>query len=181
LSGFQLKLTGPGLTLDKEITEDLANHITMLVVTGGKAETAFKGAGAGGGNGPGGAGGSGNPTDTGVKGKSAREYLLSVPQAKKHPQQMTVIGHYLTETTGNDGFTLEDLKSGFDKAKEPVPKNPNRDLAAAIKRGWIASKSDDDKSLYVTSSGLSAIQTGFPKGKRQRKNKKKKASAAKAK
>jgi len=178
LSTFQVKLTGPGLTLDREITEELANRISMLVLSGGKSDgAANKETGAGGKPG----GGAQNPADTSVKGKSAREYLLSVPSAKKHPQQMTVIGHYLLETTGKDNFSLDDLKAGFDKAKEPVPKNPSRDLAAAIKKGWIASKANDDKSLYVTSSGLSTIQTGFPKGKRQRKSKKKQAAPTKAK
>jgi hypothetical protein len=176
LTAFQLKLTGPGLTLDREIPEDLANRITMLVFSGGKSDGATNKETGGGGQSGAGALNAGN---TAVKGQSAREYLMSVPSAKEHPQQMTVIGHYLTETTGKDSFSLDDLRAGFDKAKEPVPKNPTRDLAAAIKKGWIASQANDDKSLYVTSSGLQAIQTGFPKGKRQRM--KKKAAAAKSK
>jgi hypothetical protein len=37
-TGYHLKLTGPGLSLDKEVPEELANRITLLVLSGGKSD-----------------------------------------------------------------------------------------------------------------------------------------------
>jgi len=166
-TGYQVKLTGPGLSVDKELSEELAHRIAMLVLSGGKTETPelkskdFA-----------------IPPNASVKGKSIREYLLET-KATKIPQQMTAIGHYLLETQpGKKSFTLADLEKGFGDAKESVPGNPHRDVAQAIKNGWIASRPDEKDSYYVTGTGITAIDSKFPKVKHKRRKKK---SAAKAK
>lgn len=167
--GYQIKLTGPGLALDKELSEELANRITVLVLSGGKSDQQPTG-------GKGGSG-SGAASATTIGGKSIREYLFA-STATKIPQQMTVIGHYLLEAQqGKENFTLAELKKGFGDAKESVPANPTRDIASAIRRGWIAQREKD--SYYVTGTGMQAIEGGFPKGTRRRRRKK--ASPAKTK
>jgi hypothetical protein len=173
-TGYQIKLTGPGLSVDKEVSEELANRITLLVLSGGKSDQQSAGGKAGAGAGSGGSGGTAK-----VAGKSVREYLIA-SKATKISQKVTVIGHYLLEAeSGKETFTMAELKKGFRDAKEPVPKNPNRDINKTIKLGWIASR---DKDLYyVTSTGIQAIEGGFPKGTRRRRRKNKKTSSAKTK
>lgn len=165
--GYQVKLTGPGLSVDKELSEQLAHRIAMLVLSGGRTETPESKSGD-----------SATLPDASVKGKSIREYLLET-KATKIPQQMTTIGHYMLETQpGKKSFTLADLEKGFGDAKESVPGNPHRDLAKAIKNGWIASRPDEKDSYYVTGTGITAIDNKFPKVKQKRRKKK---SAAKTK
>lgn len=171
-TGYQIKLTGPGLSLDKEIPEDLANRITLIVLSGGKSDQQAHG-------GKGGAGTGSAGSAAAVGGKSVREYLLA-SKATKIPQQMTVIGHYLLETQqGKETFSMAELKKGFGDAKESVPANPNRDIGRAIRSGWIAPREKDQ--YYVTGTGMTAIEGGFPKETRKRRKKNKKAGAAKTK
>ena len=81
---YQLKLTGPGLSLEKEVSEEIANQITLLVLAGGKPEQQFP-AGKGSGTDP-----TVSRTKSVVGNQSVREYLLA-SDAKRIPQQMTVI------------------------------------------------------------------------------------------
>lgn len=171
-TGYQLKLTGPGLSLEKEVSEEIANRITLLVLSGGKPEQQFP-AGKGSGTDP-----TASRTRSAVGNKSVREYLQA-SNAKKIPQHMTVIGHYLLETQQKDTFSMEELLKGFSDAKESPPKNPNRDINTAIKRGWIALRQKD--SYYVTSTGMKAIEDGFPKESRKRRKKKVKSVSTKTK
>jgi len=168
-AAYQLKLTGPGLSLDKEVSEELANRITLLVLSGGKSDQ--QPSGGTGGAGAGATGGAG----VGVAGKSVSEYLIA-SKATKIPQQMTVIGHYLLETEpGKQNFTMAELSKGFGDAKESPPANKHRDIGSAIKRGWIAPRGKD--AYYVTSTGITAIGNGFPKVPRKRRLKKKKTTS----
>jgi hypothetical protein len=162
-AGYQLKLTGAGLSLEKEVSEEIANRITLLVLSGGKTEQQP----------PPGKGPGNSPTDSRTKSPvgnmSVREYLQA-SNATKIPQQMTVIGHYLLETQQKDTFSMEELIKGFSDAKESSPKNPNRDINTAIKRSWIALRQKD--SYYVTSTGMRTIEGGFPKDPRRRRRNK---------
>ena len=48
-TGYQFKLTGPGLSLEKEVSEEIANRITLIVLSDGKPDQQFptaKGQGA---------------------------------------------------------------------------------------------------------------------------------------
>lgn len=171
-TGYQIKLTGPGLSLDKEIPEDLANRITLIVLSGGKSDQ--QPASSEGGAGAGTAG-----SAAAIGGRSVREYLLA-SKATQIPQQMTVIGHYLLDTQqGKETFSMAELKKGFGDAKESVPTNPNRDIGRAIRSGWIAPREKD--RYYVTGTGMTAIESGFPKKTRKRRRKNRKTSAAKTK
>jgi hypothetical protein len=160
-TGYQVKLTGPGLSVDKELPEELAHRIAMLVLSGGKLETPDL-----------------KPKElvqkpnTSIHNQSIREYLQET-KATKIPQQMTVIGNYLLETqSGKKSFTIADIEKGFGDAKESVPGNPHRDIGKAIKTGWIASRPDEKDSYYVTGTGLTAITNKFPKSKQKRRKKK---------
>src|SRR5262249_17996407 len=127
---YQIKLTGHGLSLEREIPEDLASRITMIVLSGGKSDQPP--ADSRGGAGRGGAGFGGSGSGTAVGGKSIRE-VLNASKATQITQQMTVLGHYLLETeSGKETFSMAELKKGFENAKEPFGKNPTRDINKAI-------------------------------------------------
>jgi len=169
-TGYQIKLTGRGFSLDREISEDLANRIAMIVLSGGQSEQPPAG-------GRGGAGSGGAGSTTAVGGKSIREYL-NATAATQITQQMAAIGHYVIEgESGKKIFSMAELKKGFENAKQPFPKNPNRDINKAIKLGWIALKDKD--SYYVTATGIQAIEDKFPKEKRRRRRRNNESSAAK--
>jgi hypothetical protein len=169
-----ITLSGAGLSLDKEISEDLANRITMLVLSGGKSETPDAG------KGPEAKASLGVTGSSSAKNKSIREYLLET-KATKIPQQITAIGHHLLEAeSGKANFSMAELIKGFGDAKETAPSNPHRDVGRAIKSGWIAPRTGEKDAYYVTGTGLTAIENRFPKTKRKRRRKKK-ASTSKAK
>jgi hypothetical protein len=170
---YSLKLAGGGLSIDREITEELASQIAMFVISGGKAElsqadggqpglsTSTQGSGA-------------IPTD-----KSPQEYLQQ-SGAKKIPQKMTALGHYVLGTQkGKKSFSQDELKGALEDAKEKVPANFNRDLSAAIKRGWVARVTGEKDAYYVTGTGIAAINQQFPHSKKKRKKKKKAAAKSK--
>lgn len=170
LEKYHVKLDGPGLSLEKEVSEELANRITLLVLSDGKSELRS----------PSGNGGSADPggseTKIALGNKSVGEYLLA-SSAKKIPQQMTVIGHYILAKLNKQHFSLEELRKGFSDAKESPPRNPHRDINIAIKRGWIAL--GDKDSYYVTGTGMKAIEERFPRAARKRKKRKAKPTSTK--
>jgi hypothetical protein len=169
-SEYKLKLTGPGLTLDKDVSEELANRITLLVLGDGKSELQSL-PNRGGGTDP------AIPAAKIAVGKtSVGEYLLA-SGAHKIPQKMTVIGQYILETLKKDNFSMAELLKGFSDARESAPKNQHRDIDSAIKSRWIASGKKD--SYYVTSTGMKAIAEHFPKKARRDKGKKRKPASAK--
>jgi hypothetical protein len=174
-SGYHIKLTGHGFSLDREIPEDLASRITMIVLSGGKSDQPP--ADSRGGRGGAASGGSGS--GAAIDGRSIRE-VLNASKATKITQKMTVIGHYLLETeSGKQTFSLAELKKGFENAKEPFGKNPSRDINKAIKLGWIAEKDKD--SYYITGTGIQAVENTFPKATRKRRRKNNQSSSAETK
>jgi hypothetical protein len=166
---YQLKLTGPGLSLDKAVPEELANQIVRFVLSGGAEALVLDGSKSASDSGAGSKSGIGNASSIG-------EYL-SRSKARKNPQKMTAIGQYL-HLQKKETFSIDDLLKGFSDAKESRPKNPHRDISSAIRSNWIALREKD--AYYVTSSGTTAIQNGFPKEpRRSRKKSRRKAATAK--
>ena len=91
---------------------------------------------------------------------SLREFLLNVG-AKRYPDKIVAIGHYLEEYEAKPGFSREDIKSRFRTAGEPPPGNFPRDFSVALAHGWIAEDAGNPGQLYVTTSGREAIEQGF--------------------
>lgn len=91
---------------------------------------------------------------------SLREFLLNVG-AKRYPDKIVAIGHYLEEYEGKAGFSRDDIKSRFRTAGEPPPGNFPRDFSVTLSHGWIAEDAGNPGQLYVTTSGRDALQQGF--------------------
>ncbi len=153
---FRLKLTGEGMNLDRTVASEIAQHIVALVLRGTvpagselaaglRAAHAYGGAAAG--------------TDKTTL--SVREFLEQ-HQAKRIPEQIATIGLYLKMHNNAAVFTKKDLVKGFEDAQEPVPKNLPRDVAWTVKIGWVAPKSGQKNSYYLTGTGEAAVKAKFP-------------------
>src|SRR5215467_5289172 len=108
-----IKLTGTGLSLDRKISQDLANRIVMLVLSGGQQDAGDNGA----------LGGDGAPalnapaTAARVHAAPGRTTSLSEylnqHTAQKTPQRITAIGQYYQANTKKSYFTKAELETGF--------------------------------------------------------------------
>lgn len=93
---------------------------------------------------------------------SARE-ALDLSGAKTNPEKIVALGQYVLQD-GGETFKVEDVKAQFRRARETAPGNFSRDLAVAVKEGWIAQDNGDE--YYVTNK-IQDIFGGdfkFPKG-----------------
>ena len=93
---------------------------------------------------------------------SARE-ALDLSGAKTNPEKIVALAQYVLQD-GGETFKVEDVKAQFRRAREPAPGNFSRDLAAAVKEGWIAQ--GEGEEYYVTNKiqGIFAGDFKFPKG-----------------
>ncbi len=92
---------------------------------------------------------------------SARE-ALDLSGAKTNPEKIVALGQYVLQD-GGETFKVEDVKAQFRRARETAPSNFSRDLALAVKEGWIAQGDSDD--YYVTNKikGIFDGDCKFPK------------------
>jgi hypothetical protein len=93
---------------------------------------------------------------------SARE-ALDLSGAKTNPEKIVALGQYVLQD-GGETFKVEDVKAQFRRARESAPGNFSRDLAVAVREGWIAEGDGDE--YYVTNK-IQGIFNGdfkFPKG-----------------
>jgi hypothetical protein len=170
-----IKLTGTGLTLDRKISQDLANRIVMLVLSDGKQDVVERGGGDGGGPLP-----SPDQATAATKAQAAPGRTTSLSEylnqhsVQKTPQRIAAIGQYYQVNTKKSYFTRAELETGFEDARVKVPKNINRDLGLTINKGWIAPKQGQAKAYYVTGTGETAIANNFAGDRKGGRRKKKK-------
>jgi hypothetical protein len=93
---------------------------------------------------------------------SARE-ALDLSGAKTNPEKIVALGQYVLQD-GGETFKVEDVKAQFRRARETAPANFSRDLAVAVKEGWIAQ--GEGEEYYVTNKiqGIFDGDFKFPKG-----------------
>lgn len=100
--------------------------------------------------------------------------------AKTNPEKIVAFALYIGQEGAKDTFTLDDIKPLFRRTRETVPGNITRDLAAAIRAGWVAD-SDAKDEYYVTSKAAQVLETGFESLRESRgSGTKGRASAAKS-
>jgi hypothetical protein len=88
---------------------------------------------------------------------------LDLSGAKTNPEKIVALGQYVLQD-GGETFKVEDVKAQFRRAKESAPGNFSRDLAVAVKEGWIA---EGDGNEYYVTNKIQGIFDGdfkFPKG-----------------
>jgi len=173
---FTLKMSGNGLSIDKEISEQLAHEIAVFVLSEGKFEPNTFRRQHGQRAAPPGQHGAKRPHGT-----SPQEFLQQTG-AKNGEQKITALGSYLlASASGKRSFSQDELREAFESAKEKVPGNLSRDINKSIRSGWIARVTGEKDAYYVTSSGSAAMNGQFPKASKKRKKAKKKSSTVKTK
>jgi hypothetical protein len=105
-------------------------------------------------------------TDTAKKtGKAvgSARVALDLSGAKTNSEKIVALGQYVLQD-GGETFKVEDVKAQFRRARETAPGNFSRDLAVAVKEGWIAQ--GDGNEYYVTNKiqGMFDGDFKFPKG-----------------
>ena len=152
---YKLKLTGPGVSLDQEVPADIAQQIIVAVFGSAPAVPTT-----------GGASSTGAPASRhGATVKHETESLaefLRESGAKRMPDKITAIAHYLKTRQNKRSFTRGDLEAAFEEAAESLPRNLLRDIKWVVGVGWIAPKKDETGAYYVTGSGSSAVTNKFP-------------------
>ncbi len=151
---YHIKLTGPEMTLDCDISHDIASRIMMVVLTKGAAglpdlkEKKNK-----------------SESDLGQDDDnlehSLREFLTT-HEPKRIPEQIATIAYFLKTKRKKQSFTKDDLTKCFEEAEEGVPKNLVRDIKWTVKIGWIAPKTDQADAYYLTKTGQDAVSQKFP-------------------
>jgi hypothetical protein len=95
-----------------------------------------------------------------TKDLSVREFLNSV-KTSNDVQKTLLIMFFLEKYEGLTRINIDDLRSGFRNAKEPVPKNISDKIYLGIKKGHIMETSEkkDKKSCFmVTNTGEKYIE-----------------------
>ncbi|MEJ7764675.1 MAG: hypothetical protein WKF86_04195 [Acidimicrobiales bacterium] len=92
---------------------------------------------------------------------SARE-ALDLSGAKTNPEKIVALGQYVLQD-GGETFKVEDVKAQFRRARETAPSNFSRDLAVAVKEGWIAQGDGDEYSATNKVQGIFDGGFKFPK------------------
>lgn len=151
---YQLTLEGGGLKVEREVDEAAALQIVAIVMGGGAPIQRPR---LGGGAAP-------APSTTAAapaaRELSLREYLNEV-EAKRNLDKIVAIGAFLESERGYKTFTSTQIKTEFRSAREAVPGNLPRDMAAAVGAGWLAESHDAPNEFYVTDSGHKAIEAKF--------------------
>jgi len=173
---YKIKLTGPGLNIDREIAEVIAQQVVMLTLGADRPTTPQRSQ-------PG-ASTQRPATRSGGQELSIAEFLTD-SQAKRGPDKLTAIAVYLRDHRSKAAFSIPDLKKGFEDAAESVPGNLPRDINWAKRVGWIAPKAGQRGMYYVTGTGAQAVTRKFPpdvlkKTKLGRRRKRQKAAAARS-
>lgn len=145
---FTLSLTGPGMKLDQTVPEAVARRIFLLVFGVDVASAAGSVEPAGGGQ-------------TDPRQHSLREFI-DEHQAQRNPEKIAAIAAYFEDFRGVRDVTKDVLMKGFAEAKEASPRNIHRDIAWAIKIGWLAPKDGSDGVYFLTATGNKAVKARFP-------------------
>jgi hypothetical protein len=163
---YALKLSGEGLNLERNIDPEVAHTIIRLVFGGGTSAPLIAPTPA-----PVQSIGAlptvAAPAAAGSPPLSVREFL-EAHNAKRIPEQIATIALFLKQHQNAPAFTSKDLVKGFENAQEPAPKNLPRDIAWTTKIGWIAPKSGEKKTFYLTGTGESAVKAKFPEDVKKR-------------
>jgi hypothetical protein len=176
---YKLTLAGDGLSVERDVTEDVALQILATVMGGGvpagaPQRRAGRSAPA--------VGGAAVATTPGRL--SLREHLDDV-DAKRNVDKILAIAAYLRDQRGFETFDSAAIKKEFRNAGEAVPGNFPRDFRWAVTAGWVAAADDVPGEYYVTTTGDNALANKFsadikkatPSGKSARRRRPRKNEA----
>lgn len=90
---------------------------------------------------------------------SPRE-ALEFSGAKTNAEKIVTFALYIAQEGDKETFTLDDIRPLFRRARESAPGNFARDLAAAIKSGWVIESSVKNE-YYIAAKAEAVLKTGF--------------------
>lgn len=102
-------------------------------------------------------------TDVRKKKLSLREFMNS-KAITSEVQKTLAIGYYLETHEALSSFNIQDIKKGFNLAKEPAPRNINDTINKNIQKGFLMEtdeKKEGTKAWMLTNSGIEFIDGGF--------------------
>jgi len=94
---------------------------------------------------------------------SLKEFLLS-KSPNDDVKKTLAISYYLEKLEGFSSFNINDLESGFERAKEKKPTNMNDKVNMNIRNGYMeeaTEKKESRKAWYLTNTGEMFVQGGF--------------------
>lgn len=141
-------LEGPGVSVDRVVSESVAKQVALLVIG---AQVAPEQPAAG----------RQLALSDLERRASLREWVAEF-NPKRNPEKIAVIADYLARHGGKASVGRRDIAAGFEEMREPAPANLSRDIAWAIKIGWLAPTPNDPELFYVTRTGSSAVAQKFP-------------------
>jgi hypothetical protein len=166
---YKVVVTGPGMEVERQISESVALSILSVVMGGGRG-AASRGTGAD------------EPSERierGSRGLGMSEgEFLEESGAKKNFQKVTALGYFIEEELQQESFTRNDVREAFDRAREPMPGNFARDFGVAVEATFIAEVRGSNDQFHLTSTGRKAVAAKFSKevAPRTRRRRKPKAS-----
>lgn len=148
---YKLRLEGEGITLNRELTEEVA--LAVINVALGGAPTAAPSPRTGG------AGGAAATPARASSGETPGEFIESL-SATTNGEKIVAFGAFLHDDRGQADFTREDIKAMFRAAHESPPANFPRDFRAALASNEIAEEGSTER-YFVTKTGRKALENKF--------------------
>lgn len=164
---YKISINGPGLSFEREISEQVAQEVLLWILTGKFAnppihsshpegEMSIKSQSAVRASAP----KLGNRLST--RGLSIGEYM-DKHEPRRIPDKIATFALFLKEEREVHDFVKDDLVAIFREAAEPIPKNLGRDMKWTQTSGWIALTPGEKSQFYLTDKGEKAVQGSFPK------------------
>jgi len=151
---YRVRIEGPGVNFDLKVPSELGKKVVVSVLTGQVAQvppaveqTKLEE--------------DSQVVDQSTK-TSIREFMDKY-HPKRSPDKITTFGYYLNTHDSKTTFKRADIVACFERAAEPIPKNLSRDINWTVKAGWIAPKTGEKGSYYVTHTGTTVVTKGFPR------------------
>lgn len=97
---------------------------------------------------------------------SIKEFLIS-KRPSDDVKRSLVIGYFFEKFEGFESFNADDLRGGFEKAREKKPLNINDKINLNKGKGYLdeaSDKRDGKKAWYLTSSGENFVERDLPEG-----------------
>jgi hypothetical protein len=91
--------------------------------------------------------------------KISPRQMLTDSEAKSNSEKIAVFAYYLKTQQGKETAAIQEMRTLFAKAGEPVPKNFSRDLKEAVRANFIFEVSDGEYEL--TEFGIESIEKKF--------------------
>ncbi len=145
-----ITIDGEGLSLKKETTLQKAGQIIAFL---GLEEGSLGAAPPGGTS-------HNNPASLIPSSTSSTSDMISEAKAKTNAQKITVLGKYLSDKDGSDGFLIKEILLQLRKIGEE-PGNFTRDLKNAVSLQYIYVTDAKEGKYSISIKGVNAIQNKF--------------------